>query len=642
MIANPPGNAEWIEADGLGGYASGTVSTIPTRRYHGVRVEATAPPTGRMVLVAGLEVSVEGAGGHEALSSFRYVPGIVHPDGHTRITSFVRDPWPTWTFGLTDGTTVVLEVLATPPAARTLMRWSLTGPASPLTLRVRPLLAARDYHGMQHQNDAARLDTHVEGATVSWRLYDSAPGVSCISNGAWTGDPAWFQQFLYAEEVARGLDAAEDLASPGVLSFDLAAGAAVCAFGSAEALDDLAPGGDVATHVTAAIDAERARRAQLGDPLARAADQYLVRRGIGQTIIAGYPWFTDWGRDTFISMRGLCLALGRYDLARDILLEWTGAISEGMLPNRFPDAGGAPEYNAVDASLWFMVVAGELLADPAAADALSAHDRWRLESAVIAMLEGHARGTRFGIRCDRDGLLSAGQPGVQLTWMDARVDGRVITPRIGKPVEIQALWINALAVGARISARWAPVLARARAAFDARFWNESAGGLYDVVDVDHVPGAVDGTMRPNQVLAIGGLPVALIEGDRGRRLIDAVEAQLWTPLGLRSLSPADPAYAPRYEGGPGQRDAVYHQGTVWPWLAGPFVDGWVRVRGGGVEVQREARARFVAPLLAHLDEAGLGHVSEIADGAAPHHPRGCPFQAWSLGELIRLDRQLAR
>ncbi|MBI2921938.1 MAG: glycogen debranching enzyme family protein [Planctomycetes bacterium] len=639
MPIPPTGTSEWLEADGLGGYASGTVSTIPTRRYHGLRITATSPPGGRMVLVAGMEVWVEHAKGLEALSSSRYLPDVVHPDGHTRIEAFSRDPWPRWTFRLADGTAVVLEVLATPPAARTLLRWSRQGRATgPLSLRVRPLLAARDYHGLQQQSGAARLGTRTEGESVSWRLYDGVPEVACLSNGSWAEDPQWFRQFVYLEEAARGLDASEDLASPGVLTFDLAAGDAVCAFGSGPALADL--GG--AARIAGAIAAERGRRLKVADPLERAAGQYLVRRGIGHTIIAGYPWFADWGRDTFISMRGLTLATRRFDVARDILLEWTGVISEGMLPNRFPDAGGAPEYNSVDASLWFMVVVGELLAHPEAAKALSAHDRWRLETAVISILEGHARGTRFGIRCDADGLLAAGQPGVQLTWMDARVDGRVITPRIGKPVEVQALWINALAVGERISARWSPVLARARAAFEGRFWNDSAGCLYDVVDADHLPGACDGSMRPNQALAVGGLPLAVLGGDRARKVVDALEAQLWTPLGLRSLSPADPAYAPRYEGGPRERDAVYHQGTVWPWLAGPFVDAWVRVRGGGAVAQREARTRFLAPLLAHLEEAGLGHVSEIADAGAPHRPRGCPFQAWSLGELIRLDRQLAR
>jgi glycogen debranching enzyme len=222
--------------------------------------------------------------------------------------------------------------------------------------------------------------------------------------------------------------------------------------------------------------------------------------------------------------------------------------------------------------------------------------------------------------------------------MDAKVGEWVVTPRIGKPVEVQALWLNALWIGSAFSDEWRELHDRALASFQERFWNEAGGCLYDVVDPDHEAGGADPTFRPNQIFAVGGLPFPVLEGERARRVVDAVEARLATPLGLRSLAPADPAYVGRYEGGPRQRDGAYHQGTAWPWLSGAFVDAWVRVRGGTEEARREARVRFLAPLLAHLDEAGLGHVSEIADGDAPHAPRGCPFQAWSLGELLRIDR----
>jgi predicted glycogen debranching enzyme len=313
-----------------------------------------------------------------------------------------------------------------------------------------------------------------------------------------------------------------------------------------------------------------------------------------------------------------------------------------MLPNRFPDGGEQPEYNAIDASLWYIVATRELL--DAAADTpglLSPLDRLRLETVIVTVLEGLARGTRYGIRADSDGLLACGAPGVQLTWMDARVGDRVITPRVGKPVEIQALWINALDAGARLSTRWGSVLARARASFERRFWNEEGGGLYDVVDVDHVKGSTDASLRPNQIFAVGGLPEPALTGPRARRVVDLVEEELLTPLGLRTLSPREPAYVGGYEGGPSVRDASYHQGTAWPWLMGAFVDAWIRVRGGTAEARLEARQRFLPPLMAHLDDAGLGHVSEIVDADAPHAPRGCPFQAWSLGELIRLVKLTA-
>jgi predicted glycogen debranching enzyme len=375
--------------------------------------------------------------------------------------------------------------------------------------------------------------------------------------------------------------------------------------------------------------------------LDRAADSYLVRRGRGRTIVAGYPWFTDWGRDTFIAVRGVCLAAERFDEARDILVEWADSVSEGMLPNRFADQGEAPEYNSVDASLWYVVAVAELIEMTKGRGVVDERTRARLQDAVLRIVEGYAAGTRFGIRLDADGLLAAGVPGVQLTWMDAKVGDWVVTPRVGKPVEVQALWLNALSIASRLDARWAEPLARGRQAFLERFWNEERGSLADVVDVDHVSGTRDDAVRPNQILAVGGLPVAVLDGARAARVVDTVERRLVTPLGLRSLAPGEPGYAGRYEGNGLQRDSVYHQGTVWPWLMGPFVDAWVRVRGGTAAARRQAREQFVMPLLAHLGEAGVGHVSEIADGDSPFTQRGCPFQAWSVGELLRLDRVIA-
>ncbi|MDE2501701.1 MAG: glycogen debranching protein, partial [Burkholderiales bacterium] len=388
-------------------------------------------------------------------------------------------------------------------------------------------------------------------------------------------------------------------------------------------------------------DAEHARRLSFPTPLARAADAYLVQRRspaapAGMSIIAGYPWFADWGRDTFISLRGLCLASGRLDVARQILLAWAATVSEGMLPNRFPDRGAEPEYNSVDASLWFVVAVGDFLATGAA----SAADRRTLDAAVQAILTGYANGTRHGIRADADGLLACGEAGVQLTWMDAKVGDWVVTPRIGKPVEVQALWLNALALAAPGDGRWPALLERGRAAFRLRFWNAERGCLYDVVDADHRSGVNDAALRPNQVFAVGGLPLALLDPLPARRVVDLVEQQLWTPAGLRSLAPGEPGYAPRYQGDVRSRDASYHQGTVWPWLMGAFVEAWVRVRGGGADVRAAARERFLAPLQARLEIAGLGHLGEIADGDAPHAPRGCPFQAWSMGEWLRLERMM--
>ena len=383
---------------------------------------------------------------------------------------------------------------------------------------------------------------------------------------------------------------------------------------------------------------ERSRRAAFRSPLHRAADAYLVRRGTGMTIIAGYPWFTDWGRDTFIALRGLCLATGRLDDAEQILFNWSGTVSEGMLPNRFPDYGDQPEFNSVDASLWFVIAVHDFF--EAAVDAnrvVSNEVRSGLIAAVEAILTGYSQGTRFGIRADDDGLLMAGVPGVQLTWMDAKVGDWVVTPRIGKPVEIQALWLNALHIGAELcrSAHWFALFERGRASFRQRFWNELTHCLFDIVDENHEPGQDDASIRPNQLLAVGGLPLCLVDEDQASGIVELAEALLLTPLGLRTLNSASPNFHPTFSGSIHDRDGAYHQGTVWPWLMGAFIGAWLRVQGDSAATRAEAQRRFVEPLLAHVDDGGLGHLSEVADATAPHVPRGCPFQAWSLGELLR-------
>jgi predicted glycogen debranching enzyme len=633
---------EWLEADGRGGFASGTVRGARTRRYHGLLLAATTPPTGRMMLVNGLEAWVTTPTGRVALTTQHYAPGVDHPDGASRLVAFSTDPWPTWTWDLGDGRQVVGEVVVTHGTSRVVCQWTLVGGGA-ASLEIQPLLSGRDYHALQHENPAFRFDTEARGAALVWRPYDGVPEVRCLTTGVFHPAATWFRQFLYTEERSRGLDAVEDLACPGTIHATFADGPVLCVFESGA--EDVAPPCDEAGVRRMGrrwMAGERRRRQSLGSARARAVDAYIVTRGEGRSIIAGYPWFTDWGRDTFIAIRGLCLATGRLADARDILLAWAETVDRGMLPNRFPDAGGAAEFNAVDASLWFVVAAGELLALPTRTPRLVTRvQRARLQEAVGAILSGYAAGTRYRIRMDADGLLAAGEPGQQLTWMDARVGGREVTPRIGKPVEVQALWLNALAVGSAFDSRWAPLVERARPAFARAFWLDEQQMLCDVVDVDHEPGRVDATCRPNQIFAVGGLPLPLIAGAQARAVVDAVERALWTPMGLRSLSPDSAAYVGRYQGPPDARDGAYHQGTVWPWLLDAFVDAWLRVRGDHPAARAAADRRFVAPLRAHLAEAGLGHVSEVADGSAPHRPGGCPHQAWSLATLIRLEARVA-
>jgi predicted glycogen debranching enzyme len=614
--------AEWLEADGLGGFASGTVSGVRTRRYHALLLTATTPPAGRMVLVNGFDAWVHTPGGTFAISSQRFQPDVIHPDGATRLTNFQAEPWPRWTYQIDEDLFVEQDSFVPRGASVVVLRWSLRG-NGPASLTVRLFLSGRDFHSTHHKNGVLNFSAEVAEDRVIWNPYPGVLRVTARSNGHYESQPEWYRNFAYSEEQARGLDFVEDLASPGVFEFDLGARSAELVLVAegyeavfSQSVDDLAR-------------REQERRRAFPSKLHKAADAYFVRRGTGKTLIAGYPWFGDWGRDTFIALRGTCLATRRFEDARDILLQWAGTVSEGMLPNRFPDYGETPEFNSVDASLWYVIASHELL--QTASTSCTADQTAKIESAIEAILEGYSKGTRFGIRLDESGLLACGVPGVQLTWMDAKVGDWVVTPRIGKPVEIQTLWLNALWIGAQRNPRWQALFDSGLQCFRSRFWNEARGCLFDVIDCDHQHGVLDASLRPNQIFAVGGLPLCLLEEEPARAVVDVVQASLLTPKGLRSLGPDEPGYRAHYEGGVVQRDGSYHQGTVWPWLIGPFVEAWLRVRGNSPSGKEEARNRFLPPLYAHLNEAGLGHVSEITDAQAPHTPRGCPFQAWSLG-----------
>ena len=631
--ALPPLDAEWLAADGLGGFASGTVSGIRTRRYHALLLAATQPPAGRMVLVNGLEAWIITPSGTHALTSQRYAPDVIYPDGARHLVAFASQSWPRWTFRFEDGCEVIQELIVPHGSASICLRWTLKASLSPnIRLMVRPLFSGRDFHATHHENGAFQFYPQtVEGLQI-WNPYHGVPGIAVKSNGEYSHSPCWYRNFLYAEEQARGLDCIEDLASPGEFAFGLADRPAELAFAMTGHEKAIIEG------FAAVQQHEEHRLALIPSPLHQAAASYVVRRGAGHTIIAGYPWFGDWGRDTFIAMRGLCLATGQFSTARDILAEWAGAVSEGMLPNRFPDNGEKPEFNSVDASLWYIIAVHDYLncgaADPASLP--------KLQAAVEAILQGYSQGTRFNIHMDADGLIACGQPGVQLTWMDAKVGDWVVTPRMGKPVEVQALWINALIIGAVFNANWQLLADRAKASFEQRFWDKTTGMLHDVIDVEGRAGTVDSSLRPNQIFALGGLPFALLEGEKARHVLATVEQHLLTPLGLRSLAPGSASYAAHYGGDAWHRDSAYHQGTVWPWLMGPFVEAWLRVHGSTAEHREEVRSRFLTPMHEHLGTAGLGHLSEIADAESPFTPRGCPFQAWSLGELLRIESQLAR
>lgn len=590
----------------------GTVRLDRRRRYHGLLIAATTPPTGRMVLVAGQELLLTTTDGHYPLSTQAYRGGVLHPRGFDRLTHFEPQPWPTWTFALPRGDRFRLELFVARGGGTHLQLSRLSG-EGPARLEVLPMLAVREDHHLHHENQVFDFTTRVEGHRLRVRPYPGAPAVTIASNGHFTPRPLWYRNFSLAEEQARGLDHEEDLATPGALDFDLSQPAR---WSFHEGDSPTPPWREVEPQ-------ERARRTRLGPR--RHAEDFLVTRDAGESIIAGYPWFTDWGRDTFIALRGLLH--DQLERRRQILSTWARAEHQGLLPNRFTDRGATPEYHSVDAALWFIITCAEAWPEGLPPE---------ISATVERILRRYSEGTHFGIRVDHDGLLIAGQAGYALTWMDARVDGRAVTPRHGKPVELQCLWINALELFADQAPSWREPAAKARAQFRARYFRPELGHCYDVIDVDGVPGAVDARLRPNQVLAIGGLPHALLDPPEAEQVLQRVVGVLLVQGGLRTLAPGDPAYQGHYRGGPSARDQAYHQGTAWPWLLGPLVEAYWRLHGH--EPGARARAqRWLAPLVRHREGVGMGHLPEVLDGDPPHQPGGCPAQAWSLGEWMRLQ-----
>ncbi len=629
---------EWLETNGIGGYASASVSGANTRRYHGILVAATRPPLGRMVLLSKLEETVIIGGQRFEISCNQY-PGLVHPEGYKYLTQFRLDPFPVWTFEL-GGMVMEKTVFMIYGENSTACRWRIIRPSSSAgspTLELKPLLAFRDHHHLRHEDAAFDGNYEDEGDFVSMRPYPEMPALSLAHNGRLTErQGVWYRNFEYAIEQERGFDFSEDLFQPFTLAFDLSETASVIASTERQNVSS----------VDALEKAEIDRRKQLADAvgdgddavrqLAIAADQFIVARGTQKTVIAGYHWFSDWGRDTMIALNGLTLATRRPEIALSILTEFSKHISAGMLPNRFPDAGDTPEYNTVDATLWFFEAIRAYAETTGDYETVLTHFYDKLSDIVV----WHIRGTRYQIHVDTDGLLYAGEPGVQLTWMDAKIGNWVVTPRTGKAVEIQALWYNALCIMADLAKRFGKETGRhqysemarfARESFTGQFWNEADECLFDVINGNER----DGSIRPNQIFAVS-LPHTMLDPAKAQKVVDKVETELLTPVGLRSLSPRDPAYVPIYIGSPHDRDAAYHQGTVWGWLIGPFVDAYSKVHSD--DDKCEARvSEMIASLRDHLTNAMAGQISEIFDADPPHRPRGCAAQAWSVAEVLRIS-----
>ena len=636
----PETENEWLETDGLGAFASGTTSGVRTRRYHNVLMIAKNPPSERVILVNGFDAWVETPHGTFPISTQAYRDESFWPEGFLLRRSFVSTHWPTWIYDLGQSLQIKQELFVPDGIQGTVIRWQVIGSALGVKLHVKPFLSARVYHSMHHKNDDMNLETRMQNAELIWQPYSDSPEIFAESTGEFEAKPEWFQSFHYEKEAQRGLDTMEDLGCPGEFHFELDKSPAILLLGAEQRLSSqINSAGSPAERVFEIAHERELSRRQKISRVERSARQYIVKRQDGKTIIAGYPWFTDWGRDTFIAIRGLCLARDDYETANSILVSWADTVSEGMIPNRFPDHGEAPEYNSVDASLWYIIAVYEYwqLLERLGIEK-DAGETKKLESAIEAILEGYSNGTRHGIGCDEDGLIAAGETGVQLTWMDAKVGDWVVTPRIDKPVEIQCMCINALWIAAKFSPVWKPQIKRAEQSFKEKFWNEEASCLFDIVDENHEAGRNDAAVRPNQIMAVGGLPYSVVDGEKAKAILATVEDNLLTPLGLRSLSPDDPQYKAVYTGGVWERDGAYHQGTVWPWLIGPFVEAWFNVTGKNKKTADEAKTRFLYPLEAHLEKSGLGHISEIADASSPYHPRGCPFQAWSLSEYIRIEK----
>ncbi len=610
----------------------GTVAGTLTRRYHGLLIAAVDPPVSRRLVVARLDLDVDYDGMAYALSTNRWRSGAIAPQGWRFAEAFALDDGlPAWTYALGDA---LLEVTLAMPLGADAIAVSLrvVRARSPLAVRGRLVIADRDHHGGALP-DVASFTTKAGdgGATIALpasrrTLYVYAPGASAqAASERYAG-------YALPRETERGLQDTDDYAHVLTLSWTLADGADD---GVVLTLDpSVSPSARAV--VDARREANRARASAQGAPLlgrlALAADAFVVARDSGTTIIAGYPWFTDWGRDTMISLPGLLLATGRAQDAAAVLRTFAAHVEDGLIPNRFPDAGGPAEYNTIDASLWFVEAVRAHVAETD--DVAFLRDVF---PAVRAVIDGYTNGTRYGIGVDADGLVRGGADGVQLTWMDAKVGDRVITPRRGKPIEVNALWYNALRACESFAHQlgespdaYALAAARTAAAME-RFWDAERGWCYDVVDG---PDGDDASLRPNQLFAVS-LFASAFDAHRAQAIVDVCAARLWTSMGPRTLPPGDPAYRGSYGGDQTARDAAYHQGTVWPWLLGPFVRAHLRAYG-----DPERARTFVQPLIDALEADAIGTLPEIAEGDPPHVPRGCPAQAWSVAELIAVLKLL--
>jgi len=642
---------EWLVTNGIGGYASGTVAGTLTRRYHGLLVAALQPPLGRTQLVALFDEVVRYAGADFSLTTHRWASGAIEPQGFLNLESFhLEGTTPVWTFALADA---LLEkrVWMRQGENTTYIQYTLLRGSAPVDLELNALVNYRDFHSLTHAGNW-RMNIQPAGHGLRVLAFEGAKPFYLRSAEA-VCEPRqdWYRDCYFAEETERGLDDREDHLLAAVFRAKLDVGFSVTIVATTEpnaSLDVETARAERANHDVKLFQSWQAKDESYAEKapswlwqLILAADQFIVERSLpdlpdGRSIIAGYHWFGDWGRDTMIALPGLTLATGRPDIAKRILLAFSHYVDAGMLPNNFPDAGGKPEYNTVDAALWYLEAVRHYFSVTQDTVTLL-----QLFPALAGIIDAHVKGTRYYIRVDpADGLLFAGGPGVQLTWMDAKVGDWVVTPRTGKPVEINALWINALetiAEFARLLKQpgegYEKLAVKAKKNFQ-KFWNAERACCYDVIDTPGIGN--DASLRPNQIFAVS-LPASLLSNEQQKSIIAACAQHLLTSHGLRSLAPGEPGYTGHYGGGPRDRDAAYHQGAVWGWLLGPFALAHYRVYR-----DRDAALRFLEPLGRQIYAGGLGTLSEIFDGDAPFTPRGCIAQAWTVAEVLRAWKEITQ
>jgi len=636
---------EWLITNGIGGFASGTVAGSATRRYHGLLIAALSPPVGRTLLVGGVDEIVNIGGVAYPLATHRWLSGAIAPQGYLAIRDFRLDGLiPAWTYQA-GVARIGKRVWMRDGENTAFVQYTLLESASPASLELKALVNYRDFHSSTHASDwRMGIDAIENGVRVA-AFEGAVPFFIRCAEAACEPQHVWYRDFYFSRENERGLDDREDHLFAALFRAQLDEGQTLTVIFSTD--------NNAGIDGAAALREEKKRQSKIlaaaapllaaapteSTPawlpqLALAADQFIVKRALpgqpdGKSVLAGYHWFADWGRDTMIVLPGLALATGRLGIARQILLAFSRFVDGGMLPNTFPDSGAAPEYNTIDATLWYFEAIRQYF--DATQDLETLKELFPILEKIVT---AHVRGTRYNIHVDpEDGLLYGGGPGVQLTWMDAKIGDWVVTPRTGKPVEINALWINALDTMtqfaetlAHTTGDYEQLSARAKSNF-ARFWNAQRNCCFDVLDAPRV--GSDASVRPNQIFAVS-LNVSPLPFEQQKAVVDSSMSRLLTPYGLRSLAPGEPGYAGVYLGGPRERDAAYHQGTVWGWLLGPFAMAHYRVYK-----DRAAALAFLEPLAKSIDSYGLGTLAEIFDGDAPHRPRGCIAQAWSVAEILR-------